>query len=65
MAHRLKYIGVNPETDWLPGIPASDHTVSTKAEADTLVGSGLYKLARGGDHADEPTTAAEEETPTG
>ncbi len=65
MAHRLKYIGVNPETDWLPGIPASDHTVSTKAEADTLVASGLYKLAGGRKRTTKSATAAKEETPTG
>ncbi len=65
MAHRLKYIGVNPTTDWLPGIPASDHTVSTKAEADMLVGSGLYELAHGGDDADDAATDERGQTRVG
>ncbi len=45
MGYPLRYVGSG---DWLPGVPASDHTVSTKAEADVLVKSGLYALADGG-----------------
>ena len=62
MGYRLKYIGVNPGTDWLPGIPAADHTVNTKAEADVLVGSGLYERARGGE-PDEAATTTRGRTP--
>ena len=46
MAHRMKYIGENPATDWLPLVPASDHEVETKKLADELVASGLYEIDR-------------------
>ncbi len=56
MDHFLKYIGTNPATDWLPGIPASDHAVASKRAADELVSSGLYE------HAEPPAAAPAADT---
>ena len=44
--YKLRYIGANPRTDWLPGIPASDHTVATRVEAKARVATGLYELVK-------------------
>lgn len=37
----LKYVG---DGAFIPGVPAADHTVASKKEADRLVESGLYKV---------------------
>lgn len=50
--HYLKYIGNGRA---IPGVPASDHVVSTKAEADELVKSGFYEEVK------EPPKASEKE----
>ena len=66
MAYRLKYLGTDPANQWLPDVPASDHTVQTKVQRDELVASGLYaedkaKTKRGG--SDPPPTADEGDPP--
>ncbi len=53
---KLRYIGSDPATDWLPGVPAGDHAVGTEAEAAQLTESGLYERAGGAKKKAEPDT---------
>lgn len=41
-AIELEYIAKNGE--FIPGVPAEDHTVDTKAEAKRLVDEGIYRI---------------------
>ncbi len=52
-SYSLKYIGLG---DWLPGVPASDHTAEyTQERVEQLLDSGLYELA-GGTISDDGST---------
>ena len=42
MAIRLNYVGENPRSQWIAGVPASDHEVEDAGWAAELVASGLY-----------------------
>ena len=58
----LKYVGKNGE--FIVGVPAADHTVTSQKEADRLVESGLYRAASGSakaTKADEPKAAEAKE----
>ena len=47
MPYAMVYIGAGAAAgDWRPGVPAEDHTVTTKAEATALEASGLYRTKR-------------------
>ena len=52
-AYGVKYLGTDEKNEWLPGVPASDHDVETKAEQRALVKSGLYE-AVGDDPGETP-----------
>ena len=56
MAMKLKYIG---DGRWLPGVPAADHEVNTREEADALVASGLYERVGGGKPTPAVSSAAD------
>ncbi len=44
---RLRYVGADPSTDWLPGWPASDHDEPDETVAAEKGASGLYVLDPG------------------
>ena len=55
---RVRWIGGKGQ--WLPGIPAMDHDVNTRAEALALIRSGLYAPDGWDPAASAPTTGRRE-----
>lgn len=43
----LIYVGGDPRTDWLPGVPAADHIEPDAEVAAERVASGLYRMRVG------------------
>lgn len=51
---RLKYIGVDRRTDWLPGVPARDLTAAEAKQYPEAAASAFYVV----DTKSEPSPAA-------
>jgi hypothetical protein len=41
----LKYVGANPATDWLPGVPARDLSAEEAEQYPQAASSALYEQA--------------------